>query len=462
MKKPPMLYRFIAALLAPAAAALLLAGVVYTQFEKSMEANANYYVENLVDSIATRIGAKIWDAAPKGVYSRFQEGDVPAATITSALSDITQPGIFLVRRGDGTVLYRSFTDKRLLNLLEKKFRSPVPAKIRVGLLNYYTGMCYRIPYEDLFVVGAVSWEKHFGFMVLLVTVWPFIMGALAVATVLIIYTLYDKLILPLRAFDREMSSLRLGYGLTREPADYSVPEMRHLRLALELLAQSEIEKENLSLDYVSDIVKVQEEERERISREIHDGPLQSVTALVQHLRLLSIDLADEEAAKKIASAERIAMAGVGELREFCNNLTPPWLDLALPQSLDELCNRMSAQYGVEIDLDAGNCGGDLPPPLCLSFYRVAQEAISNSVNHGKATAISLRLEAGEGVLAMRIEDNGTGFEMPGDIKELRVKGHRGISNMKERMRLVGGTLEIKSSFGIGTIISCEVPLQNVK
>ena len=63
---------------------------------------------------------------------------------------------------------------------------------------------------------------------------------------------------------------------------------------------------------------------------------------------------------------------------------------------------------------------------------------------------------------MRIEDNGKGFDMPDDVQELRVQGHRGLSNMKERMRLAGGSLEITSTLGIGTIISCEVPLQTVE
>ena len=213
-------------------------------------------------------------------------------------------------------------------------------------------------------------------------------------------------------------------------------------------------------------VAYSEEERERISREIHDGPLQDVTALVQRLRLLALDVSDEQTINNLVNAEKVAMIGVKEMREFCNNLTPPWLDLGLRHSLAELCNRMSSQLRVQIDLEVEN-GDDyddesLPASLCLAFYRVVQESINNSVNHGGATFVSVQLEKRDDRITMRIEDNGKGFNMPDDVKELRVQGHRGLSNMKERIRLAGGSLEITSALGIGTIISCEVPLQNVE
>ena len=192
-----------------------------------------------------------------------------------------------------------------------------------------------------------------------------------------------------------------------------------------------------------------------------------MTALVQRLRLLELEVdGNQQIMASLDNAEKVAMIGVKELREFCNNLTPPWLDLGLAHSLQELCNRMSMQLGVKIDLeivdDLEYEENILPLPLCLAFYRVAQESINNSVHHGNSTLISVLLERKNNSIFMRIEDNGSGFTMPENIKELRIHGHRGLSNMKERIRLAGGTLIIDSKPGLGTITSCEVPSQSVK
>lgn len=465
MKKEGLLYQLITALLVPALLALVLAWVVYDQFEKSMESNANNYVENLVDSVAARLDSKKWHVQPDGTYMR-KPLDKDVTSIAAVLKETNLPGMFAVFQKDGTLIYGSPGKVNFLVDWVDSFDSPTPVKIRGKGGDYFTGMFYSIPDENIYIIGAVSWKMLFGSMVLLVTVWPFIMGTLAIITILAIYLLYEKVILPLRELDDEVSSLRLGYDLPDASAPEAVPELQQLRSTFVVLAQSAIDKEQLSRDYITDIVKVQEEERERISREIHDGPLQDVTALVQRLRLLALDVSDEQTINNLVNAEKVAMIGVKEMREFCNNLTPPWLDLGLRHSLAELCNRMSSQLRVQIDLEVEN-GDDyddesLPASLCLAFYRVVQESINNSVNHGGATFVSVQLEKRDDRITMRIEDNGKGFNMPDDVKELRVQGHRGLSNMKERIRLAGGSLEITSALGIGTIISCEVPLQNVE
>ena len=106
------------------------------------------------------------------------------------------------------------------------------------------------------------------------------------------------------------------------------------------------------------------------------------------------------------------MIGVKELRELCNDLTPPWLDLGLRHSMTELCNRMSAQLGVEIELDiSGEWDEDeeVQPQLCLAFYRVAQESINNSVHHGRASDVKVSLSREADRIVMTVKDNGEGF-----------------------------------------------------
>ena len=463
-KKRGLLHQLIIAIFIPAFLALILAWVVYNQFESTMRAVSGNYVENLVDSVAARLDSQKWNirAGGRGVA----EGD--AASMGQLLSEMDIPGLFAVFHKDGAIIYESPGEIEFLYKWKDSFNSRTPVKIHDKIGSYYTGVRYDIPNENIYIIGAVSWEMLFGTMVLLVSLWPFVMAALAAFTLLAIFLLYYKVILPLRRLDREILSLSFGRDMPAPDAPGAVPELRQLRSTFALLAQAAIEKEKLQRDYVTDIVKVQEDEREWISREIHDGPLQDATALVQRLRLLKTDLADNpEVVASLSGAERVAMIGVKELRELCNDLTPPWLDLGLRHSMTELCNRMSAQLGVEIELDiSGEWDEDeeVQPQLCLAFYRVAQESINNSVHHGRASDVQVSLAREADKIVMTVKDNGDGFAVPvsGDFRELRVRGHRGLSNMSERIRLAGGTIEIKSTVGIGTVIRCEVPAQRVE
>ncbi|MDO5116120.1 MAG: histidine kinase [Synergistaceae bacterium] len=466
IKKRGLLYQLILAIFIPAFIALVMAWAVYAQFESTMSSIASDYVENLVDSVVARVNSREWNITSDADYmnNRLEKDRDEMAEL---LKGVVLPGTFAVFSRNGTLIYGTPGEVNLLADRDELFDSQRPVKIRGGRGRYYTGMFYPLPDKNLYIIGAVSWQALFGLMVLLVTIWPFAMGALAAFIILAIYLLYEKVILPLRDLDREIASLALGRDLPVSSAPEAVAELQKLRSTLALLAQSAIDKENLSREYVTDLIKAQEEERERISRELHDGPLQDVTALVQRLRILAAEVGvDSPITEPLNNAGKIAMFSVKEMREFCNNLTPPWLDLGLSHSLTELCNRMSAQFNMMIELDVEDIYEEddccLPPSPCLAFYRVAQESINNSVKHGCAKSIYITLKREEDRIVMRIEDDGKGFEMPEDIKELRVRGHRGLSNMSERIRIAGGRLEVKSTLGVGTIISCEVPAQRVK
>jgi len=141
------------------------------------------------------------------------------------------------------------------------------------------------------------------------------------------------------------------------------------------------------------------------------------------------------------------------MRALCDELSPPWLDLGLSQALDELAERLSRQLGVKITVEAG-IEEELPPEVTLAFFRVVQESVHNSVRHGGATAVNVRFQrVGEEVL-LEVTDDGAGFDPPEDFEELRVKGHRGLANMSERMSLIGGRLKVIRLPGTGTLVRC--------
>ena len=436
-KKRGLLHQLIIAIFIPAFLALILAWVVYNQFESTMRAVSGNYVENLVDSVAARLDSQKWNirAGGRGVA----EGD--AATMSQLLSEMDIPGLFAVFSKNGAVIYESPGEIEFLHKWEDSFNSRTPVKIHDKIGSYYTGVRYDIPNENIYIIGAVSWEMLFGTMVLLVSLWPFVMATLAAFTLLAIFLLYYKVILPLRRLDREILSLSFGRDMPAPDAPGAVPELRQLRSTFALLAQAAIEKgeaparlRHRHSQGAGGRTRVDFARNPRRPAAGRDGARPAAAAAQDRPR------GQPEVVASLSGAERVAMIGVKELRELCNDLTPPWLDLGLRHSMTELCNRMSAQLGVEIELDiSGEWDEDeeVQPQLCLAFYRVAQESINNSVHHGRASDVHVSLAREADRIVMTVKDNGDGFAVPvsGDFRELRVRGHRGLSNMSERIRL---------------------------
>jgi signal transduction histidine kinase len=121
--------------------------------------------------------------------------------------------------------------------------------------------------------------------------------------------------------------------------------------------------------------------------------------------------------------------------------------------LDELAERLSRYLGVEISVEV-NTEEELPPDVTLAFFRVVQESVHNSVRHGEASRVNVRFFREGEVAVLEVTDNGKGFDPPADFEELRVRGHRGLANMSERMSLIGGELEVSKSPEGGTLVRC--------
>jgi signal transduction histidine kinase len=427
-----------------------------------MEGVAGSYVQNLARGAAARLESSQWDLRTDGTWQPNQYRSRILGLGEMMSDEMAVPGMFAVFDSDGNLIYGT-SDVTILSIIwDKPLTIMSPEKIRGPDGRFYTIAVYPMLQRNLFVLAAVSWDKLLGPMVSLTTFWPFIMGILGLIGIFSVYIMWQKVIMPLKDLEEEVSMLSWGEEVPLKNAPEAVTELQKLREALVVLANSAIDKVQLSRRYVNDLVKVQEEERARISREIHDGPLQDLTALIQRLRLLSIDMdSPVEREKQLKEAESAAMAGVKEMRELCNNLTPPWLDLGIAQALTELSERQSAQLDIKIHLDIQDIP-DLPDDATLAFFRVAQEAVNNSAKHSEAENVSISLKNTGKMILLQIEDDGKGFEVPDNFTELRVQGHRGLSNMRERMSIVGGHFSIFSTPGKGTVIRCELPLVTVQ
>ncbi|MDY9921694.1 MAG: sensor histidine kinase [Synergistota bacterium] len=457
-----LLLQLTVAVFLPSLGAFLLAWVGFCQFENTMEGVAGSYVQNLARGAAARLESSQWDLRTDGTWQPNQYRSRILGLGEMMSDEMAVPGMFAVFDNDGNLIYGT-SDVTILSIIwNKPITTMSPQKIRGPDGRFYTIAVYPMLQRNLFVMAAVSWDKLLGPMVSLTTFWPFIMGILGLIGIFSVYIMWQKVIMPLKDLEEEVSMLSWGEEVPLKNAPEAVTELQKLREALVVLANSAIDKVQLSRRYVNDLVKVQEEERARISREIHDGPLQDLTALIQRLRLLSLDIdSPVEREKQLEEAKSAAMAGVKEMRELCNNLTPPWLDLGIVQALTELSERQSAQLNIKIHLELQEIP-DLSDEATLAFFRVAQEAVNNSARHADAENVSISLKNTGRTILLQIEDDGKGFEVLDNFTELRVQGHRGLSNMRERMSIVGGHFSIFSTPGKGTVIRCELPLVTVQ
>lgn len=279
---------------------------------------------------------------------------------------------------------------------------------------------------------------------------------MAVCILLALWALWRRLLSPLRRLVTELEVLNWGRDLP-EPSDLgAVGEIDSLREVLYKLARTAVERSILRNRYVNDIVRVQEGEKYRIARELHDGPLQNVTAIIQQARLSKMSREETVVRERLSLVEETAQLAVRELREMCDDLSPPWIDLGLGQAITEQTERLARHYNISLSLDIEE-SLSMEQETILSLSRILQEAVSNAVRHGKADEMTVRVFTEGENAVFEMADNGSGFDCDLNYERLRVEGHRGLANMQERMAAVGGRLEVRSRKGEGTVIRCIIP-----
>ena len=205
------------------------------------------------------------------------------------------------------------------------------------------------------------------------------------------------------------------------------------------------------------LLTAQEDERRRLSRELHDD-------ITQHLALFSIELGKlagvvpdslAEMQQTIRALQQQTLEASAEVRRISHGLHPSIIeDFGLGIALEEFCAEFEKAHRVQVQFDGlvNDARLDIASATCL--YRITQESLRNAVAHGGATEIRVQLSIGTRALELRVKDNGTGFIAEGT----RTKIGLGITGMQERIRLVNGNLTLSSHPGQGTEIVATIPL----
>lgn len=448
--KKHLLILLIVAILLPSFAALFVAGTGIVQHRRAMEKVAESYVKDVAQSIATQIEFE-WST---GIgMGKFQS----MAKFYWLAFNVSIPGWLAIVDSEGRILVSTEGAEILPSLWNKEIPLGEALELKSPKGKLFTLAAYPAGSTGWFVVAAVSWDELMGPMIKF-NKWPLLVAIIGLLGLVSVYALWKWLVAPLRKLSQEVSALRWGVDLPEKDDPVAVFEVVRLRNVIYHLAQSAIDRANLMKRYVSDIVKVQEEEKRRLAREIHDGPLQEVTALMQQIRLARMELEDgKESTSRLRMAEEGGQLAVRDLRSLCDELSPPWLDLGLKEVLEELGERISKHLGLEVSVEVES-GIFLPQDVCLALFRVAQEALYNSYRHGGATEVKVRVYRSDDNIVLEISDNGKGFDPNVDVETLRLSGHRGLANMSERMSLIGGSFNVYSQEGHGTTILCKVPV----
>jgi len=219
-----------------------------------------------------------------------------------------------------------------------------------------------------------------------------------------------------------------------------------IRARLELLERSQrLEQE---------ITGISEREQQRIGRDLHDGVCQFLVAIGFTASMLNHELEREShvLAKTAGEIARLLQDAARRARDLARGLSPVDRDEGgLESALQELAESTSRLAGI-------SCSFVCPGPTvihdntrAIHLFRIAQEALGNALKHGHAKTVVLALEAGDGACSLRISDDGIGLDANGSEK----KG-MGLSIMRYRARMIGGSLEIQPNLPTGTVVTCTI------
>lgn len=201
------------------------------------------------------------------------------------------------------------------------------------------------------------------------------------------------------------------------------------------------------------LIEAQEEERKRISRELHDEAGQGLMALRLCLGRLAVETTDPDSAAQIEEAMSMLDGTIADLRRIIARLSPRRLDeLGLLAAIRKEARLLSKGTGIQGGLDLPADLDGIAHETEIVVYRTVQEAFHNIAKHSKATRFSVRLEREEGHLLLRIEDDGVGF-----VSKPNFQGSFGLLGMRERIAALGGTVRITSRQGRGTRIRVSLP-----
>lgn len=207
------------------------------------------------------------------------------------------------------------------------------------------------------------------------------------------------------------------------------------------------------------LVNAQETERQRLSRQMHDGPAQALSNFILQteiaMRLFEVDAA--QAKEELNSLKSSAMGTFQKVRNFIFELRPMMLDdLGLVPTVRRYADAFKEQNSLDVSVTVTGNERRLEPYLEVMMFRALQELLGNTARHSQATQVKVMLDMGEDRVRVSVDDNGRGF----DPDAVQQGSSLGLKLIRERAEMLGGSFDVDSAVGRGTRITFAVPARS--
>lgn len=205
------------------------------------------------------------------------------------------------------------------------------------------------------------------------------------------------------------------------------------------------------------VINAQEAERQRLSRQMHDGPAQALSNFILQteiaMRLLDVDM--EQARGELSALKSSAMGNFQKIRNFIFELRPMMLDdLGMVPTIRRYADVFKEQSGVDVNVTITGSERRLESYIEVMIFRAFQELLGNADRHGQASLIKVQMDLTDNSVKLIVDDNGKGF----DPELISQEGNLGLRLIKERIELLGGSFLVDSILGKGTRVILSVPL----
>ena len=209
-------------------------------------------------------------------------------------------------------------------------------------------------------------------------------------------------------------------------------------------------------------MNLQERDRQRIARDLHDSTVQNLTSLIHKIQLCLrlVDMDPVRTKLELGSMTNTLKAVINELREIIYNLKPMSLeDLGLLLTVERYANQLMMNHDIKVRISHNDEIDDILPVIKLSLFRLIQEACNNAIKHAESKNIDIKIYFKKNQVSVTVIDDGKGFDLDciGDNAQKDYSGY-GLSIMKERVYLLSGTMKLDSTINKGTIVTITVPI----
>jgi two-component system sensor histidine kinase DegS len=224
--------------------------------------------------------------------------------------------------------------------------------------------------------------------------------------------------------------------------------------------QNSADPEHLAMaKSVEMIIQAQEAERGRLARKMHDGPAQALSNFILQteiaMRLFDVD--QSKAKEELSGVKTAAASTFQKVRDFIFDLRPMMLDdLGLVPTITRYVDTFKEQSGIEVRLISTGMEQRFESYLEVMVFRAIQELLGNIALHSQATQVILQMDSSTTGLRVSLEDNGKGF----DVDKVKESGGMGLKVISDRVQMLGGSMEVRSTIGHGAHILFQIPSEN--